>query len=167
LAKGLLAAALLFAGATPAQAQLARSSVKEIATAVQDCSAAAGTAGIAEPALAAAGWSRGKIAPVGEEMLAADLSIYSKAKASPIIMTDAGTGKPGTICVVLAGLRKPSDYQAIVNSIDALEGTSGVRRDELVITFSNGRQIIQSALTGKRDKPAVRIAVMAVGAGKK
>jgi hypothetical protein len=160
-------AALLLAGTSVAHAQFKPSSTQEIAAAVQDCSVAARRDGVAEAALASAGWSRGKVSRKGEELVAADLSIFSKMKSSPIIMTDAGTGKPGTICIVLATLKKPSDYQAVVNSIDAREGTSAVRREELEITFSNGAQIIQSALTGKRDRPGVRIAVMAIGAGTK
>jgi uncharacterized low-complexity protein len=165
LARPFLAAALLIAAAPAAHAQIVPSSVQEISSAVKDCSAATTPAGISREVLASAGWSAATFSKDGKPV-EAELGIYGKAKANPLIMTDLTATKPGTLCMVMARLNQPRDYQAVVDSLDALDNMRAVKKEGLSITFSNGKQIVHSDLTGSRDKPGVRIAVMAIGAGK-
>lgn len=97
----------------------------------------------------------------------AAFSVYGKAGANPIITTDAAGSKAGTICVVMAGLSSQRDYQGVVDALDAIEGVSAVGQEKLTITFASSKHIIQSDLTGNRDKPSVRVAVMAISPEKK
>jgi hypothetical protein len=130
---------------------------------VKDCTAAAGTSGVSEQSLLGAGWSRGTMEKDGKAVEVA-MSFYGKAKANPMIMTDAANGKAGTVCFVTARFRKITDYQQLIKAIDEFDNTNAVQREGLAITFSNGSQLIQTALTGSREKPATRIAVASFAA---
>jgi hypothetical protein len=166
LAKAILAAVLLLAGATAAQAQLSPSSAPEIGAAVRDCSAATGASGVSSQALGVAGWSKATMSKDGKPV-EADLSVYGKAKANPLIMTDASATNPGKLCTVMARIDQPKDYQGVVDALDAIDGVSAVKREGLNIFFMSGTHVIQSALTGSKDQPGVRISVMAIAATKK
>ncbi|GAA4001551.1 hypothetical protein [Sphingomonas humi] len=161
-----LAAALLVLGASAAQAQVAPSSLPEITSAVQDCAAAAQVGGVAEQALLAKGWSKASFKQNGKE-LDTNLSVYGKVNGNPTIMTDAARGKVGTICFVMAGLKQVRDYQGVVDGLAALQNTRPIQKQGLKVVFSDGAHIIQSELTGNSEKPAVRVAVMAISPEKK
>ena len=161
MARAVLAAALLVTGATAAEAQLKPSSAEEIGAAVQACAAATTADSVSEQALIEAGWSKGSFLKDGKQV-EAQLDVFGKQGSNPIIMTDTAVSKSaGKLCLVLAGLKRPRDYQGVVDMIDSLDTTTPVKKEGLTISFSNGKQIIQSSLTGSQDAPSVRIAVMA------
>jgi hypothetical protein len=166
LAKASLAAALLVTGATAARAEIGPSSVPEIVAAVKDCTAAAGASGVSEQSLLGAGWSRGTMEKDGKAVEVA-MSFYGKAKTNSMIMTDAANGKAAKVCFVTARFNKVTDYQQLIKAIDALDNTDPLQRQGLMVVFSNGRQMIQTAFTGSRERPATRIAVAAVTAAAK
>lgn len=166
MAKAVLAAALLVFGAGAAGAQMRPSSTAEIVAAVKDCAAASGAEGVSEQALLGAGYSRATMKQDGKTV-AADIGIYGKAKANPMLMTDAMNGKAGTVCFVTARFREVSDYQMLVNAIDALDKTDAIKKDGLTIFFSNGSHLIQTAMTGSREQPGVRVAVMSTAGANK
>lgn len=166
MAKAILAAALLVTCATAARAEIGPSSVPEIVAAVKDCTAAAGANGVSEKSLLGAGWSRGTMEKDGKAVEVA-MSFYGKAKTNPMIMTDAANGKAATVCFVTARFSKVTDYQQLINAVDALDNTDPLQRQGLMIVFSNGRQMIQTSFTGSRERPATRIAVAALTAAAK
>jgi hypothetical protein len=101
--------------------------VPEIVAAVKDCTAAAGANGVSEKSLLGAGWSRGTMEKDGKAVEVA-MSFYGKAKTNPMIMTDAANGKAGTVCFVTARFSKVTDYQQLINAVDALDNTDPLQR---------------------------------------
>jgi hypothetical protein len=167
LARLLLTAALLAAfGASAAQAQLRPSSAEEIGAAVRDCAAATTRDLVAEQTLVAFGWSKGSFLK-DDKPVETPLSVFGKTGTNPIIMTDSTLStSPGKVCIVIAGLKRTSDYRGVIDVIDSLPNTAPIRSNDLEIILSNGKQVFMTALTGSREKPSVRISVVAVAAAK-
>lgn len=142
------------------------SDTPEILAAVKDCAAAAGAGGVSDQALLNAGYAPATMQKDGKAVQA-EIAIYGKAKANPIIMTDAAKGKAGTVCFVMARFRAVGDYQKLVTAIDAIDKTDAIAKEGLAVSFSNGTQIIQTTMTGSREQPSVRIAVASIAADNK
>ena len=151
---------LAAAVAAPAAAQVSPANAGDIADAVSGCMAAARAAVVDEASLADEGWRRGEIG--GKEETTAGLAAYGKSRNNALILTTKGDGSAKAVCAVTARIDKQADYQAVVDAIDALEGVRAIKKDKLQIWFSSGERMIVSDLTGTRETPSVRVAVMTI-----
>ncbi len=150
--------------AAPASAELKPASQAGIAAATEQCLAATTAEGVDTGAIERAGWAVGTASKEGEPV-ATPLRFYGKSGNNAMIMTGPAGDATGKVCFVMARLGKPKDYLALAATMSATYGKPlKVEGNERI--WSADGKLIQMDVTGSREKPAVRIATMAVSGAK-
>ena len=150
--------------ALPAQAQLRPATADHIGEAVGRCIAATSTAGLNLERLAEGGWQRAKTQS-GEEKVDAPIPIYGKAGNRAVIIAAPTEAAPA--CIVTARIEHFDVVSATTQGMSRALKVSPMKSEGNETYWRYGPLIIQLAATGTREKPGIRVGVVAVAGEKK
>jgi hypothetical protein len=138
--------------------QLKPAPIDQIVSAVDACMAATSVAGVDGTVLEGQGWAMGSVTADGKPVQT-ELAFYGRADSNVVIVSTPESPFPA--CTAMARVRRAAEVEAVADGISATTGSQPASRETDQSFWLKRPLVIHLATTGTREKPAVRVGVVA------
>lgn len=136
---------------------LSPSAPAAIVAAAQSCRDAVPADRLDEQRLTADGWSLAQMREANGRPIDTPLRIFGRESIILLAMPNVAG------CTVMARLRSPSLYPAVIQALTAQFGQPAQTNAAGEVMWILGDKAVQAAATGNRERPSVRILIVHVG----